>query len=391
MSPADTTSARQRSRGLQPRICFREASPSGGQKHHVLILESNTDLSLHSKAATLISSCTMRLLRLAILKTDLTTLTGRAITAAAGDISLQSHSVSCPDGSMSLLLIAQMPLKYLPKITSDSGLVVPEQQRRQLEEFIENIANVISVCFNSPRRISSPSPCVALTAETPADQALLGSAQKLHTPMVTFPNSVALSADFEKHLSELTDRLDGVAMLAEAIATGHASGRFREFIRLFERAFKLNGMNLLMPMTEFFANTRFEFTQDEIRLWLKKRDPITHADQRNEVLFERDVLFEVRRMEMATYDVLFNKSVWRSPNVDRRAVWSPLAWTTSHSGVAVVAGSEATLKFQLFDNFGVYPLDPAAGLHGSLPAEWWTGVGLSGSYEAIMTLHKNDC
>jgi hypothetical protein len=108
----------------------------------------------------------MRLLRLAILKADFSTLSGRAITAVADDISLQSHSVSHPDGSTSLLLIAQMALKYLPKITSDGALVVPEQQRRQLEEFIESIANVISVCVNSPRRISSPSPCVALTADT---------------------------------------------------------------------------------------------------------------------------------------------------------------------------------------------------------------------------------
>lgn len=80
----------------------------------------------------------------------------------------------------------------------------------------------------------------------------------------------------------------------------------------------------------------------------------------------------IRRIEQAAYDVLFNKAKWRYPSAERRNVWSPPAGTALNShDFFVVEGSEASLQFQMLDDFGSYPLDLSAGIE-MLPEGWWS-------------------
>jgi len=52
-------------------------------------------------------------------------------------------------------------------------------------------------------------------------------------------------------MGRLADRADGLALLVEASGIRHASGRFHEYIRVFERAFGKASRLLALPLAEF--------------------------------------------------------------------------------------------------------------------------------------------
>ena len=71
-------------------------------------------------------------------------------------------------------------------------------------------------------------------------------------------------------LPYLSVRLDGVALLAEARAHEHASGRFHELVRLFEATFRRAGKGRVNPLTEFLASTDLDYTRQEIVVWIQQ-------------------------------------------------------------------------------------------------------------------------
>jgi hypothetical protein len=58
----------------------------------------------------------------------------------------------------SLILGASTPLAFHPKRTAAGLVVVPEKDRRFLEEGIEHFGNLMAVALNTERRISSIGP-----------------------------------------------------------------------------------------------------------------------------------------------------------------------------------------------------------------------------------------
>jgi hypothetical protein len=169
--------------------------------------------------------------------------------------------------------------------------------------------------------------------------------------------------------SELSDRFDGVALLAEAYAQAHALGRFRDLVRLFERAFALPAKLVWNPLL-IFLDDRYGYTSSEIGEWSRARDPATHADSRREFALEPDVWRLLPRIEQAARDVLVNKAGWRDPSPARRDAWEPTAWTTSAAGGAKVRIHTAgTIGAKILDQFGVYPTDFK---EVALPTELWS-------------------
>lgn len=277
------------------------------------------------------------------------------------------------DGETRMLVSASQVLDYRPKVSGDNEVVVPDKQRAAAEAAVEMAANLIAVSQGCRRHISSPWPPVVFVATGDDGRSWLESkAGVKHERLkrrVTAPERLDLD---DSALNELQDRLDGVKLLVEALAHDHATGRYHELIRLFERAFKLRPGQLTDPVSAFL-HSRFGYTSDEVRGWFEThRDPATHADQREEFSVEGDLRPVVDRMEQAALDVLFNKDRWRDDSTDRRAVWTPRAGTEGPDGdVFVMQGSlPPALEGQLIDEFGCFPMNLDAVIIPT-PEKWW--------------------
>jgi len=166
--------------------------------------------------------------------------------------------------------------------------------------------------------------------------------------------------------------LAGVALMAEAHSHRLASGRFREYVRLFESGFAMQFSQMSRKLHQFL-HPAFGYTRAEIVSWIELRDPLTHADGKrtNIILLDGDVRKVTQRMEQAAYDVLFNKAIWHEWSQSRRDLWRPSGLTTSVSADLVIRqGSEGSFTFQVFDEFGVFPRDLQCILSPP-PEEWW--------------------
>jgi hypothetical protein len=171
----------------------------------------------------------------------------------------------------------------------------------------------------------------------------------------------------------LLDRLDGLELCAEAQAQSSATGKFREFVRLFERAFnERSKKSLIGPLSDFLAPNGQGFTESEVKNWIEMiRHPLTHAAQRGRYLVEADAFPFIQRVEQAAYDVLLNKAEWRKRSVTRRGLWTPEAGTADPtSGIFLTKGKGATIQFQPFDALGGFPADLSAALT-TIPETWW--------------------
>jgi hypothetical protein len=271
--------------------------------------------------------------------------------------------------NLELVLAAEIGLRYWPKVTAANEVVVPAVERGRLERALETTANLVAVFESAARTISSPFPCIAFRAETPDARDRLAQLEGVHGQgRLQVVQQVYVSIPLEVG-SSLSDRFDGVALLAEAYAQTHALGRYRDLVRLFERGFALPAARVWTPLLEFLDD-RYGYTEPELSEWSRARDPATHADARAEFALEPDVWKLIPRLEQAARDVLANKEAWRDPSPARRDAWEPTAWTSSAAGAAKVRRSTAgTVGGKILDEFGVYPCDFK---QVTLPPELWS-------------------
>jgi hypothetical protein len=317
----------------------------------------------------------MRLLRLATIYIDPADEEWEKFTGTFGDVGFGTIGAWTVKGRTRMLVAAEVALDALPEVTGDDEVVVPEEKRREAETALESAANLIAVSTGGHRSISSPMPHVAFRAESETEQAWLtskaGFAESGERQAVT-GSAFRIDLD-EDAINALRDRLDGVALLAEALAHKHATGQFHELVRLFERAFARASNRLLDPLANFLAKADPDYARDEVENWVVGlRHPATHADVAAEFATEADIRPVVSRMTMAAYEVLFNKNTWRSPASGRREVWKPSAGSSApdSNDIFLTKGRAAKLRFQLLDQFGAYPLDLSAGLP-SLSDDCW--------------------
>lgn len=276
-------------------------------------------------------------------------------------------------GTLTLAVAAEVPLSSLPNVTADNRVEIPADARRKCERAIEAVANLIAVSENSRRTISAPYLCVALLPTSKRDRRWLSKRAGMAIPPTAksiprIPPRVARPL-----LRRLDDRSRGVALLAEALAHGHATGKFNELVRFFEHAFARPYNKLEKKLCQFLAGGGFGYTRTEIRGWLHEiRDLATHADERLDFALEATTRPVVSRMEQAAYDVLFNKKRWHDPSSERRRVWRPDGATTDDKGATTVRQrSTLTIEAQLFDIFGSYPIH--MNVRPVFPEEAWIG------------------
>jgi hypothetical protein len=223
-----------------------------------------------------------------------------------------------------------------------------------------------------PSRAVVPNPYVAFEAESDDERTWLAESSGLDGGLEGVNNqSIRHRLDLEsEELSSLTDRWDGVALLSEAFTATRATGRFIDFMRLFERAFRTAAPKLAAPLVAFL-DTRFGYRTDEVRHWTTTmRGATAHADRRAEFLIDPDVRPYIARVEQAAWDVLMNKERWRDPAPARRSVWSPEGGSISPSGdLKIAVGSTPTFVAQVTDRWEEFPLD--LGPRVRAPDTWW--------------------
>jgi hypothetical protein len=273
----------------------------------------------------------------------------------------------------SLMVYGELGLKHRPKITETQLIMIPKPERSKLEGALERYANVLAVSEGMKRKMSSPSPCVALVSEDDGDRQLLASASGILREGDSAVPDIGRTLDYASNPDAIADRLDGVALLAEALSQDHAGGRFRDLVKVFERAFRQSGATLRYSLSRFLDGTIFDYAEDEVEHWIRIRNCVSHADRRSQVLLEKDVAWLVHRVEQAAYDVLLNKMTWRNKNTDRRFIWTPVAGTMSSNGDRFITqGQATTLLYHVYDPFRCFPLDLKVDLN-AYPETWWTG------------------
>jgi hypothetical protein len=263
------------------------------------------------------------------------------------------------DDYQHFLFIASRPLSKPADLDDANRILIPIEAREQCEFAIEQTANIIAVFHGCERVIFSPNPCLALEWETQAEQTYLDATLGILANEVVFmaPRS---DIPFDAALVQsLGDRLDGVTLLADAFA-GDEMGRYREFVRFFELAFKEAFVDLRKRLTKFFQPTPFEYSRAEIDEWADLRHPSMHADmkQAQYVATATNVQRLLSRMEQAAIDVLFNKADWHSESLERRSIWIPNAFSRGGGKEPVVRQNSTNVSMMIrkFDAFDVYPV-----------------------------------
>lgn len=249
-----------------------------------------------------------------------------------------------------------------------------EEPRREVELVLESLGRLAAIDLRTSYHMSSPSVDVGVACDddeglTRLDGvAVAGSTgTALHLPA----GPVGIFDD--DLVGDLLDRLDGVALLAEALNHDAAIGRYGQLVRVFERAFAAANVALTTPLTDFLVgHTSHLFSAEEIAEWLESRGAAIHADRRPEILLESDLRPIVPRMTEAAYDVLFNKRDWHSNSVDRRSGWKAASGSSGVNGDLYGTQGRATaFGMQLLDSFGAYPVALMGPFDVVLPRAAW--------------------
>jgi hypothetical protein len=293
------------------------------------------------------------------------------------------------------LVFAEIPLASLPE-TSDAGvIVIAAEIARQAENAIEHLADLAAIATSSRRTITSAVPCAGFSDVTSQDREWLAGCAGLSQPprhLQLVPAGLAIT---DPAILALSDRYDGVQLLAEALADTHDTGRFRELARFFERAFRAQPAALVTPLAGFLSHyDKLQYTRTEVEHWHALRNRATHADRASKAYaLARDVRPVVMRVELAAYDVLFNKLNWNQPDTARRSTWHPAGGVLQDEQHAVIrTHAQITTEAEpLIDGFGAYPYDRTCTI-GQHPDDWWLDPSFrpqgQTSIETVDSLHS---
>lgn len=224
-----------------------------------------------------------------------------------------------------VLLMAMTPIEApgLVQLSGDS-ITIPADLRHSAERALQEYADMLAVVNQCKRSVRSPRPCVILEPQNDEERDLLSRAERLEASPSNHPTNPRLlgpTAWGPLLYEHLSDRMDGLGLLADALAAETTVGRARELFRLFERAFRRGPADCVTPLFQFLLRWRetLGFTREEIAHWLTfLRSISAHADRREEVARGDDLAPFIARIEFAAYDVLLNKKRWRHGSAERR-------------------------------------------------------------------------
>ena len=285
-----------------------------------------------------------------------------------GPVRIQAHPLIDPN---SIAVVADIDLLQRPDITAEGLILVPDGERRQLERSIERFADLLAVARRAKRQIVSAVPEAALRDLSEEDRGWLESISGFAITGVNRINVDSSIPFASLPIAALTDRYDGVTLLAEALSSDHETGRFRELCRLLERAFACGPFELIDPLALFLRHfAEFDYQRDEIDYWLRiLRHLATHADRREQFAIAADVVPVLGRLLQAAYDVLLNKANWRSHDANRRDIWTPFNGVLRDNGAIQLETHTGYVYSEFLDAFGVYPY--GRDFHIAVPDDWY--------------------
>lgn len=268
-----------------------------------------------------------------------------------------------PYETTSARLAVSASLSVGPPIIEADGLVaVPDKERRRAESAIGEYGDLLSVNYQCRRVVRSPKPCIAVVGEDPGEIAVLADARGLKAPLSSPPRAVFLPAMGPNSPigGLLVDRLDGLALLADALSEDGPVGQVHNMFRVFERAFRVGPAECVAPLLQLLNSGPVGpgWSEAELNDWFTRLRPeLTHADRREAYARAADVAPYLGRIEYAAYDVLFNKANWRRPDAGRRNAVVLAAGLESDRKTLRLERPEVTIVFPWVDPFGVFPID----------------------------------
>ena len=279
------------------------------------------------------------------------------------------------------LVRATLSMVGLPDLDEKGRILIPPEVREPCEEAIEHSANLISVLQGCSRSIMSPVPCVGLESEGEHEAKFLRSSEGIKTKPAwsEIGQRFHIPRDNAQAIASLSDRMNGVALLAEAYSGGGESSKYRDFVRFFELAFGLSSSKVSKKLANFLAPA-MRCTRNEVQGWMDLRNPYSHADPKRTdfIASAADIRRFLLRMEQACLDVLFNKEEWMRSSTSRRQVWFPDAISTSAKGdVVVKQGVKVPSVLRVFDEFDVFPRDLGAVIKEFDSKDVYTKIAMS--------------
>lgn len=282
-------------------------------------------------------------------------------------------------------------LEYDQSLISDGHIQINEEKIREIDEILEYLTNLISLSEGTTKQISVPSPSFYFIPKS-LDEALF-----LKKTTVKFQRKFRYVYhdsyfDILRLFPNLMDRIDGISILTEATNSNHAIGAFRDYIRLYERAFKRNkNSGIISKIIQFSNQTEFKYSKNELNTWFNLRDPASHGDKKEITILESDIKKYLHRMRQMAYDILLNKKDWNSEKTEREERWKPKLGTfTDEDDIFIYKGLSSQAKATLLDEFGRYPMNLKITVNSkSVPDNWIEPSILIETPESKMKILEN--
>ena len=249
-----------------------------------------------------------------------------------------------------------------PDFDNDRLIVIPEAPRKLAEAAIVEYGDLLSVTYQCRRIVRSPKPCIGLAGDNESEQSTLSESGGIRAPLLSRPRAVLLpeAAPDSPFGQAVADRLDGLALLADANSEEGPVGQVQNMFRLFERAFARGPKGCVEPLLAFLTagSVDLGWSREELADWFQRLRPeVTHADRREEYARGADVAPYLGRIEYAAYDVLLNKSTWRSVDSGRRDVVALGAGLDHDRETMRLQRPGVTVVVPWIDPFGIFPID----------------------------------
>lgn len=277
-------------------------------------------------------------------------------------------------------------------IESDT-IKIHENIINKVNKNLEDVINLISLSQNTGKNISSTKPSVFLESENLNDTAILQKIKRISfNKLVNLARqNIEHTFDLDFCLNNFNDRLDGVKIYSEANSTKTSSGKFREYIRLFEKGFKSSNSGLIKPLSDFLLSyTKLNYDKSEIENWINMRNKSIHANCKDGFLIEREIISLIPRLEQAAIDILFNKSNWGNRSINRRNLFEfKRGIKDSNNNIFLPPLSNENLHLMFFDESKTFPINLKANFdQKKIPRNWWYQKEENHVFENAVSIEK---
>lgn len=257
-----------------------------------------------------------------------------------------------------VLVTSIVKLNNYPALDEKNNIQFPLKEIGMAERDIEKESNLLSVKTKSLKEIFSPIPYFLFAYKTHEELCWLNN-----TSGYIIDGKPTVSEYFSVHECQnvppslLADRIDGIALLSEALCHKNYMGKYRDYMRLFELSFSRKTSQLSKKLYQFLQGfTAANYTKQEVEEWIKYRNPSSHANQ-EQFSTEKNVKPYIQRIEQAAYDILYNKKYWKSYSKERRNIYFPSFFTISKNGTPGAApGTKITISCHSEDQFHSYKI-----------------------------------